>query len=45
MVKAGDTLGGIAKDNGTTVAAILAINKGQIKDPDRIRAGQKIRVS
>ena len=42
-VKKGDTLSGIAKRNGTTVAAILALNP-KIKDPNKIYVGQKIRV-
>lgn len=42
-VKKNDTLSVIAKRNGTTVAAILALNP-KIKDPDKIYEGQKIRV-
>ena len=44
VVKSGDTLGKIAKDNKTTVKKILALNKS-IKDPDKIGIGQKIRVA
>lgn len=43
-VKSGDTLGKIAKDNNTTVEKILALNKS-IKNPNKIRIGQKIRVA
>ena len=42
-VKKGDTLSGIAKRNGTTVAAILALNP-KIKDPNKIYPNQKIRI-
>lgn len=42
-VKKGDTLSGIAKKNGTTVAAILALNP-KIKDPNKIYPNQKIRI-
>lgn len=44
VVKSGDTLGKIAKDNKTTVEKILALNK-TIKNPDKIGIGQKIRVA
>ena len=44
VVKSGDTLGKIAKDNNTTVEKILALNKS-IKNPDKIGIGQKIRVA
>ena len=44
VVKSGDTLGKIAKNNKTTVEKILALNKS-IKNPDKIRIGQKIRVA
>mgnify|MGYP000161866416 CR=1 FL=1 len=37
-IKKNDTLSGIAKSQGTTVAAIMAANKG-IKNPNNIRAG------
>ena len=37
-VRAGDTLGRIAVDNGTTVAALAALNG--LVDPDRIAAGR-----
>lgn len=43
IVKKGDTLSGIAKRNGTTVAAILALNP-KIKDPNKIYPNQKIRI-
>ena len=42
VVKPGDTLGKIAKANNTTVAKLIALNK-DIKDPNAIRIGQKIR--
>lgn len=42
-VKAGDTLSAIAKRNATTVQALMALNP-QIKDPNKIRTGQIIRV-
>lgn len=43
VVKKGDTLGKIAKANGTTVDEIMK-NNSSIKDKDKIRAGQKIRI-
>lgn len=42
-VKAGDTLSEIAKDNKTTVEAILKLNP-TIKDPAKISIGQKIKL-
>lgn len=42
-VKAGDTLTAIARRNGTTILNILQLNK-DIKDPNKIYVGQKIRV-
>ena len=42
-VKAGDTLTAIARRNGTTVLKILQMNP-EIKDPNKIYVGQKIRV-
>lgn len=44
IVKSGDTLEKIAKENNTTVNKILALNK-TIKNPDKIGIGQKIRVA
>ena len=44
VVKSGDTLGKIAKDNKTTVEKILALNTS-IKNPNKIGIGQKIRVA
>lgn len=44
VVKSGDTLGKIAKDNKTTVSKILSLNKS-IKDPNKITIGQKLRVA
>ena len=44
VVKSGDTLGKIAKDNKTTVEKILALNKS-IKNPNKIGIGQKIRIA
>ena len=44
VVRSGETLGKIAKDNNTTIAKILSMNKS-LKDPDKIFAGQKIRVA
>lgn len=44
VVKSGDTLEKIAKENNTTVNKILALNK-TIKNPDKIGIGQKIRVA
>ncbi|RKH11879.1 LysM peptidoglycan-binding domain-containing protein [Corallococcus sp. CA053C] len=41
-VRSGDTLTAIAKRNDTTVAALAKANN--IKDPDRIRAGQTLRI-
>lgn len=43
-VQKGDTLWKIAKDNGTTVAALLQINP-QIKNPNLIRVGEQVRLS
>ena len=43
-VKSGDTLSQIAKKQGTTLKALLAANPG-IKDPNKIRVGQKIKLS
>ena len=43
-VKSGDTLSQIAKKAGTTLKALLAANPG-IKDPNKIRVGQKIKLS
>lgn len=42
-VKKGDTLSGIAKKYKTTVAALVKLNP-QIKDPNLIYIGQKIRI-
>jgi len=39
-IKKGDTLGNIARQNGTTVEELSKING--IKNPDRIEAGQQI---
>lgn len=38
----GDTLGAIAKRLGTTVAELMKLNKGRIKDANKIREGQLI---
>lgn len=43
IVKKGDTLSKIAKANGTTVKAILALNPA-ITNPNRIYVGQTIRI-
>ena len=40
VVKGGDTLGKIAKANGTTVAVI--VSKNQIKNANMIMVGQKL---
>ena len=37
-IQKGDTLSGIAKKSGTTVAKLMALNPG-LKDPNKIRAG------
>ena len=42
-VKSGETLGGIAKKYGSTVAKIMKLNSA-IKDADKINVNQKIRV-
>jgi LysM repeat protein len=42
VVKRGDTLGAIAKKNGTTVAVLTRMNG--IKNPNRIYVGQKIMI-
>ena len=44
VVKSGDTLSKIAKDNNVTLAKLLQLNNG-IKDPNAISIGQKIRVA
>ena len=44
VVKAGDTLSKIAKDNNMTLAKLLQLNKS-IKDPNAISIGQKVRVA
>jgi peptidoglycan DL-endopeptidase LytE len=44
VVKRGDTLSGIAKANGTTVASIMALNSS-IKNARLIRIGQSIKLS
>ena len=43
-IKSGDTLSQVAKRQGTTLKALLAANPS-IKDPNRIRIGQKIKMS
>ena len=43
-VKSGDTLSQIAKRHGTTLKALLAANP-QIKDANKIRVGQRIKLS
>jgi len=42
-IKSGDTLSAIARRNNTTVAALMKLNP-KIKDKDKIRAGQFIKV-
>ncbi len=42
VVKPGDTLGGIAAANNTTVSAIVTHN--EISNPNRIRAGQTLQI-
>ncbi len=42
-IRAGDTLGGIASRNGSSVGALMAANP-QIRDSDLIYAGQRIRI-
>ena len=44
VVKKGDTLGKIAKDNNTTISKILELNKG-ITNPNKISIGQEIKVA
>ena len=44
VVKGGDTLQKIAKDNNTTIDSILKLNKS-IKDPNKIKIGQKIQIA
>jgi LysM repeat protein len=43
VVRAGDTLEGIARTTGTTVEAILRLNPGI--DPEALRVGQRVRVA
>lgn len=43
VVKRGDTLGGIARSHNTTVATLLRLNP-QIRNPNRLYVGQRIRV-
>lgn len=42
MVKAGDTLGAIAKRYGVTVAALMKLNS--ITDPDKIYIGNLLKI-
>jgi N-acetylmuramoyl-L-alanine amidase len=42
VVAPGDTLTSIAREHGTTVASLVAAN--DLADPDRIRAGQQLRL-
>lgn len=42
IVKAGDTLSGIARDHGATLAEVLAVNPGI--SPDRIAVGQTVSI-
>lgn len=44
VVKAGDTLSKIAKDNNTTLAELVKLNK-DLKDINSLKIGQKIRVA
>ena len=43
-IKSGDTLSALAKKNNTTIAKILAANKG-IKNANSIKAGQSITIA
>ena len=43
VVRAGDTLEGIARTTGTSVEAILRLNPGI--DPEALRVGQRVRVA
>jgi LysM repeat protein len=43
-IKSGDTLSQIAKKQGTTLGKLLKANPN-IKDPNKIRVGQKIKIS
>ena len=46
-IKAGDTLGGIAKDHLGSAGAymkIFELNKDQLTDPDKIKPGQVLRL-
>ena len=43
VVKKGDTLSKIAKDNNMTLDQLLAKNKG-IKDSNKIKIGQKLNI-
>ena len=45
VVRSGDTLQKIAKANKTTVSKILDLNKSSIKDPNKIKVGQKIQIA
>ncbi|MBE3578230.1 MAG: LysM peptidoglycan-binding domain-containing protein [Limnochordales bacterium] len=42
VVKAGETLTSIAREYGTTVAALLRVN--QLPDPDKLKIGQELRL-
>ncbi|MBK9732880.1 MAG: LysM peptidoglycan-binding domain-containing protein [Chitinophagaceae bacterium] len=44
IVQKGNTLSQIAKDNGTTINDIMALNKDAIKNADNIFAGQTINI-
>ncbi|MEL4504833.1 transglycosylase family protein [Luteococcus sp. H138] len=43
-VRPGDTLGKIAKRNGTSWKTVWQMNKSTVKNPNMIKIGQKIRV-
>jgi LysM repeat protein len=43
VVRAGDTLDGIARRTGTSLEAILRLNPGI--DPEALRVGQRVRVA
>ncbi|MEE3099700.1 MAG: LysM domain-containing protein, partial [Pseudomonadota bacterium] len=44
VVRAGQTLTGIAEAAGETLEALIAANRGRLADPDRIAVGQRLRL-
>ena len=45
VVRSGDTLSKIASRNGSTWQRLYSLNRGSISNPNRIRVGQRIRIT